>query len=117
MNRGHGLSADNWSLGVLIYEMTEGENPFYYDGMDQMALFQAICQENYYALPDDTSKATRDLIDRLLQKDPTQRLGTMREQEILSHAYFSDVDFPSLRKKKVVAPWIPDPFSLSADDE
>ena len=30
---GHGRSVDFWALGVVIYEMVSGENPFYYDGL------------------------------------------------------------------------------------
>jgi serine/threonine protein kinase len=29
MNRGHDASSDHWALGVLIYEMVAGENPFF----------------------------------------------------------------------------------------
>ena len=28
MNRGHSYGVDHWALGVLIYEMVMGENPF-----------------------------------------------------------------------------------------
>eukprot|EP00529_Nitzschia_sp_RCC80_P007607 CAMPEP_0113505380 /NCGR_PEP_ID=MMETSP0014_2-20120614/35280_1 /TAXON_ID=2857 /ORGANISM="Nitzschia sp." /LENGTH=1388 /DNA_ID=CAMNT_0000400677 /DNA_START=238 /DNA_END=4401 /DNA_ORIENTATION=- /assembly_acc=CAM_ASM_000159 len=59
-NIGHSFSADNWSLGILIYEVAQGENPFYYDGLDQVSLFHAICNEPYYDLPDEFSDEIHD---------------------------------------------------------
>jgi protein kinase A len=77
MNRGHGASTDHWALGVLIYEMVAGENPFFYDGMPQMELFQCIVREKFYPLPDEVSDECFYMVDELLEKDPNQRLGSL----------------------------------------
>lgn len=113
-NIGHTISADNWSLGILIYEVVQGENPFFYEGLDQVSLFHAICDEPYYPLPEDTmSEEIQDLMDRLLEKNPSKRLGTYREKDILAHPWFADIDIRRLRKKEVKAPWVPEPIQIS----
>ncbi len=113
-NIGHGPPADNWSLGILIYEVVQGENPFYYEGLDQISLFHAICDEDYYPLPEDKiSSDLEDLVDRLLEKNPSKRLGTFREKDIISHPWFADIDILKLRKKELEAPWVPDPVRLN----
>jgi CRP-like cAMP-binding protein len=112
-NLGHGAAADNWSFGVLVYEVVQGENPFWYEGLDQVALFQAICEEDYYPLPEENiSEELCDLIDRLLEKKPTRRLGTFRTKDILDHPWFSDIDMKKMRNKGIMAPWVPAPVEL-----
>ena len=111
-NSGHDCSADNWTLGVLIYELVEGENPFFYQGMDQMALFESICKDTPYPIEKDVSNEVLDLIDKLLTKNPNKRLGTFRESDILAHEWFSDFNLHELRQKKVESPWVPDPLIL-----
>jgi serine/threonine protein kinase len=109
MNRGHGAGADHWALGIVTYEMMTGENPFYFEEMDQMALFQAIVQEDYYPLPEKSSPEVKDLIKGLLEKEDAQRLGSLAggEKDILKHGWFKDLDFHQVRNKEVKAPWIP----------
>ena len=109
MNRGHGFGADHWALGILIYEMTTGENPFYADGMDNMTLFQAIVQEDYYPLPETKSVELKSILDGLLEKDPASRLGVLQggEKDILTHKWFDGSDLVKLRAKGVTAPYIP----------
>jgi protein kinase A len=109
MNRGHGAGADHWALGIVTYEMITGENPFYFEEMDQMALFQAIVQEDYYPLPEKSSPEVKDLIKGLLEKEDAQRLGSLAggEKDILKHGWFKDLDFTQVRNKEVKAPWIP----------
>jgi serine/threonine protein kinase len=77
MNRGHGAASDHWALGVLVYEMVAGENPFFYEGMPQMELFQCIVREKFYPLPDEVSDDCFYVVDELLEKDPNQRLGSL----------------------------------------
>ena len=110
MNRGHGFGADHWALGILIYEMTTGENPFYADGMDNMTLFQSIVQEDYYPLPETKTPELKSILDGLLEKDPAARLGVLQggEKDILTHKWFDGLDLVKLRAKGVTAPFIPD---------
>ena len=106
---GHTLSVDNWALGVLICEMITGDNPFYFHGIDQMTLFQSIVSGE----PDinwPLSPQANDLVTRLLEKDPTLRLGSLErgEREIAEHEFFAGLSLADLRLRKLEAPWVPD---------
>ncbi|KAL3916347.1 MAG: hypothetical protein SGILL_005220 [Bacillariaceae sp.] len=108
-NQGHGVGVDHWALGVVCYEMIAGENPFYFEEMDQIALFQAIVQEGFYPLPATSNPDMVDFITSLLEKEPAQRLGVLagQESDILRHKWFADLDLEKMRTKEVVAPWKP----------
>ena len=115
MNRGHTFGCDHWALGIVIYEMLAGENPFFFDGMDQMSLFEAIVREEMYPLSDETSQEAFDIVDGLLQKDPKDRLGMLagREKDLLTHKWFDGLDLTAMRSKKLPAPWIPSEDELA----
>jgi serine/threonine protein kinase len=51
-----------------------------------------------------------DLVDRLLEKDPTQRLGMLvgGMDDILKHPWFDGIDLGQVRAKKWPAPWKPE---------
>lgn len=109
-NLGHNAGVDHWALGVLIYEMLSGEHPFFAEGMHQMQVFEAICQDEPYPLQTDVSEGAKSLIDSLLEKDSTQRLGMLagKQNDIMEHSWFRGVDLYDLRSRKVEAPWLPD---------
>jgi serine/threonine protein kinase len=106
--RGHSHPCDNWSLGILIFELITGDNPFYFQGMDQITLFRSIVQDKV-PLPLDKSAAVRDLIEKLLVKDPVYRLGSLAlgERQIIEHTWFSLIDQKKYARRKVKAPWVP----------
>jgi CRP-like cAMP-binding protein len=108
-NQGHGIGVDHWALGVVCYECLTGENPFYFEDMDQIALFQAIVQEDFYPLPENSNPDMVNFITSLLEKEPAQRLGVLagQESDILRHKWFANLDLEKVRTKEAVAPWKP----------
>jgi len=105
LNVGHNGKVDCWALGIVIYEMISGINPFYYDDMDQVELYRAICEDDGEPLSEKNhSKQVRRLIKGLMAKDPYERLGA---REVLEHSWFEGLSLKLLRKRQIKAPWIP----------
>lgn len=67
----HGLKTDVWSLGCLLYTLLVGRPPFDTNGV-KSTLTQVVMGS--YSIPDHLSAEARDLIQRLLCKDPMKRI-------------------------------------------
>jgi polo-like kinase 1 len=82
---GHSYEVDIWSLGVIIYTLIIGKPPF--ETSDVKATYQRI-KSNSYTFPEHVpiSDAAKDLITRILSKDPARR-PTL--EEILRHEFFT----------------------------
>lgn len=105
MKIGYGKSIDWWTLGCIIYEMLVGIPPFYSN--NRAELFEKIkfSQPKY---PKYLSAETRDLLTRLLSKNPDQRLGTENgSKEVKNHPWFKIVNWEYLLKKRYDAPFKP----------
>lgn len=83
MRSAHGLEADVWSLGCMLYTLLVGHAPFDTDAV-KSTLNRVILAE--YHLPDTLSPAACDLIQALLQKNPKNRLPL---REILAHPFMT----------------------------
>jgi protein kinase A len=117
LNRGHNWACDHFSFGIIVYEMIDGETPFFKDGMDQMELFRAIVKGKYN-FPRKGSKESAAIIDALLVKKPGERLGSLKggENDILEHKWFQNIDYDALRSRSIKAPKVPklkDPLDSS----
>lgn len=58
--------------------------------------------------PDAASKISysnelKDLVDKLLTKDPSERIGSA--EEILAHPWFKNIDIEKLKEKKLKPPF------------
>lgn len=107
---GHGMAVDWWSLGVLFYELITGASPFTVEGeRNTQAEISVRILHNPPPLPRTISRCSQDFIIRLLQKEPSKRLGGGPRglQEIKEHAIFQNLDWDTLAQKKVDPPFKP----------
>lgn len=99
-------SVDWWSLGVLIFEMIVGYPPFYNENTKKM--YDMIMKEEVL-VPVFVSEQAKQIILRLLDKNPDTRLGAGERdwEEIKEMSFFSSVNWYLLENKRVKPPWIP----------
>ncbi|CAI5535389.1 unnamed protein product [Closterium sp. Naga37s-1] len=72
--RGHGVPADWWSLGVLIFALLHGEGPFGSWRDSELTVYTRIARHALF-LPDHLPPAASALIHQLLSPRPEDRLG------------------------------------------
>lgn len=99
LGNGYTKSVDWWTLGVLLYEMLTGLPPFYDENTNDM--YRKILQEPLtFPSTDIVPAAARDLLTRLLDRDPQRRLGANGAAEIKSHHFFANIDWRKLLQRK-----------------
>jgi protein kinase A len=122
LSRGYDNSVDNWSFGVLVYEMLLGYSPFYTHNIDQMELYKRIVKIRYN-FPNwcESSSEAKDLVKKILILKPTERLGGLAngDADIRQHPWLASLTVEDMLAKKVVSPWKPkikDPTDVSNFD-
>ncbi|GAB6029101.1 hypothetical protein CHUAL_004884 [Chamberlinius hualienensis] len=101
-------SVDWWCLGVVLYEMLFGLPPFYSRNMTEMydnILHKPLKLKNTQVI----SPAALDILQGLLQKDKSRRLGSGKRdfEMIKEHQFFSSINWDDLVAKKVSPPYHP----------
>ncbi|KAJ0243909.1 3-phosphoinositide-dependent protein kinase 1 [Hirschfeldia incana] len=106
---------DLWALGCTIYQMLSGTSPF--KDASEWLIFQRIIARDI-KFPSHFSEAARDLIDRLLDTDPSRRPGAGSEgyAALKRHPFFMGVDWNNLRSQ-TPPKLAPDPASQTASPE
>jgi serine/threonine-protein kinase len=86
--RGRALDArsDLWAFGCVIYEMLARKKAFDGDSVSDILVAILDREPDWAALPSATPSPLRDLLRRLLEKDPAKRPGNVRETRALLEA-------------------------------
>lgn len=109
-DNGHDKAVDWWSLGVLMYELITGASPFTVDGEknSQSEISKRITSKEP-PIPVSFSKEARDLVLKLLCKNPHLRIGSgaSNANEIKKHPFFKNLNWDNVYQRKVPVPFIP----------
>ncbi|XP_034947742.1 cGMP-dependent protein kinase, isozyme 2 forms cD5/T2 isoform X3 [Chelonus insularis] len=108
LNRGHDISADYWSLGVLMFELLTGTPPF--TGADPMKTYNIILKGiDAIEFPRSITRNATALIKKLCRDNPAERLGYQKGgiSEIQKHKWFDGFNWEGLRARTLEPPIMP----------
>ena len=113
LNKGHGKAVDWWTLGILLYEMLVGIDPFSDD--DPMKTYQKILKGKIN-FPKTINKDAKSLIKHLLTQDTSKRYGCLKNgvKDILNHRFFEGFDWKNFVYLSMPAPYLP---NVKSDDD
>jgi len=96
-------SVDFWALGCIIYLFFHGVTPF--KEKNNSLIFEKI-KNHDIKLKEDLNQETKDVINKLLEKDPAKRLGGGSKEDNLDisslkkHKFFENIDFNNLHNEQ-----------------
>ena len=113
LNKGHGKAVDWWTLGILLYEMLVGIDPFSDD--EPMKTYQKILKGKIN-FPKTINKDAKSLIKHLLTQDTSKRFGCLKSgvKDILNHRFFEGFDWKNFVYLSMPAPYLP---NVKSDDD
>ncbi|KAH7077950.1 kinase-like domain-containing protein [Paraphoma chrysanthemicola] len=103
----YGAAVDWWSLGALGFDLLTGAPPF--SGNNNAKIQEKIVKSKL-SLPYFLSAEAKDLLTRLLRKEPKKRLGFNMPkdmQTIKKHRFFRKIDWKKLEARELEPPIMP----------
>jgi cGMP-dependent protein kinase len=108
LNKGHDISADYWSLGVLMFELLTGTPPF--TGTDPMKTYNIILKGiDAIEFPRNITPRAKELIKKLCRDNSAERLGYQKGgiRDIQKHKWFDGFNWEGLRQRTLQPPIMP----------
>lgn len=108
----YGKAVDWWSFGALGYDLLTGNPPF--RGGNNAKIQDNIVKQKL-TMPYFMSADAKDLLTRLLRKDPAKRLGSNMPRDLEAmkkHRFFRKIDWKKLLAREMtppIQPFITDP--------
>jgi serine/threonine protein kinase len=106
-HQNHGIAADYFALGVILFEIIVGRRP--YCGRDRKEIRDSILtkQAKIVEAPEGWSAEAADFVNRMIQRKASNRLGCKGFAEVKDHPWLKDFPWKELCEKSLVAPFVP----------
>ncbi|KAM3463015.1 hypothetical protein MY5147_001818 [Beauveria neobassiana] len=106
LDKKYGRAVDWWAFGVLIYQMLLQQSPF--RGDDEDEIYEAILSDEPL-YPISMPKESVSILQKLLTREPSERLGSgpTDAQEVMSHAFFKNINWEEIYLKRGPPPFKP----------
>ncbi|XP_043938357.1 microtubule-associated serine/threonine-protein kinase 3-like [Protopterus annectens] len=100
LEEGYGKPVDWWAMGIILYQFLVGHIPFLSDIPElmfmQVIYGDIIWRDRNNHVPVDA----RNLIEKLLNKNPLERLGTAGIHEVKQHRFFKNLDWNGMLQQE-----------------
>ncbi|RFU72247.1 serine threonine- kinase gad8 [Trichoderma arundinaceum] len=97
LGQGEFRMADWWTLGIFLYTMLTGLSPFY--DKDPGKVTDTILNQPIQ-FPEHLPPDAQDIMVKLLNRDPKQRLGAHGVSEIKTHPFFEGIHWHEILQRK-----------------
>ena len=106
----HGVAVDYFGLGVIVYEFMMGHRP--YNGRNRREIKEAVLAKQIQLrkteIPEGWSLEAADFVNKLLQRNPSNRLGVNGAHEVKNHAWLRNVQWQKVFEKTLDSPFKPE---------
>uniref|UniRef100_A0A8C9P7B0 G protein-coupled receptor kinase n=1 Tax=Spermophilus dauricus TaxID=99837 RepID=A0A8C9P7B0_SPEDA len=111
-------SADWFSLGCMLFKLLRGHSPFRQHKTKDKHEIDRMTLTMNVELPDTFSPDLKSLLEGLLQREVSQRLGCPGggAQEVKGHGFFKGIDWQHVYLQKYPPPLIPPRGEVNAAD-
>ena len=111
------LDSDWWNYGIILYELLFDIPPFFNEEEGKIKE-QIIKNDLRFPKGTNVSKGAKELVKKLLNKNPGSRLGHSKGfDEIKKQDFFKGFNFDNLINKKIEAIYKPKNFDIVKDKE
>ena len=101
-NKGATKASDIYGIGVILYELLTGLTPFH--SKDPNKMLEQI-KNNKLEFHPFFSDELKDLLTKILNKEPEKRIGIINDKsDLKNHEFFKDINWEDIALKKIKPP-------------
>jgi cGMP-dependent protein kinase len=113
IGKGYGITADYWSVGIMLYEFICGGVPFGEEEEEPIKIYEKIlAHQLIYPNFIDPRIPAKSMIEQLLSKNPALRTGGTIEN-LLKHPWFQGLDWVNYIQDRLLTKQISSPYKPS----